>query len=136
MQTLSTRLQDTFYHPRNPSHVGAPRRACTPRAQAPSSPSTPPPPAQQQQRNAPYPYTTATQLPPADPATRRYTSFLPPFFSRPTVLETYDDGLWGLVQPLDLSALGLVDIGLRAVVARLGDGSLLVGGGGWAHWWG
>lgn len=51
---------------------------------------------------------------------------LPPFFSRATVLETYADGLWGLVQPLDLRAVGLVDIGLRSVVARLGDGSLLL----------
>lgn len=41
-------------------------------------------------------------------------------------METYADGLWGLVQPLDLRGLGLVDIGLRSVVARLGDGSLLL----------
>jgi hypothetical protein len=57
---------------------------------------------------------------------RRYLSFLPPFFSRTTVLEELAPNLWGLTQPLQIP--GQADIRIRMVVARLEDGSLLLCG--------
>ena len=42
---------------------------------------------------------TSADLAAADlAASRRYTSFLPPFFSRATTLEALGEGLWGLTQ--------------------------------------
>lgn len=55
-------------------------------------------------------------------ASRQYPSLLPPFSQRETVLETYGEGLWGLVQPFPLG----LDIRLRGVVAKLDDGTLML----------
>jgi hypothetical protein len=72
-------------------------------------------PPQQQQSNASD-----------DAAARKYLSLLPPFFSRPTRLEQFGPGLWGLTQPLKLEPISSFDIQLRMTAARLPDGSLLL----------
>jgi hypothetical protein len=61
-----------------------------------------------------------------DAAARKYLSLLPPFFSRPTRLEQFGPGLWGLTQPLKLEPISSFDIQLRMTAARLPDGSLLL----------
>lgn len=57
---------------------------------------------------------------------RRYLSILPPFFSRSTTLEELGEGVWGMVQPLQV--FGQPDIRLRMVVARLEDDTLALVG--------
>lgn len=57
---------------------------------------------------------------------REFLSLFPPFFMRTTTFEEFRDGLYVLTQPLALGSSGF-DVKLRMTVARLGDGSLLVG---------
>lgn len=59
---------------------------------------------------------------------REFLSLFPPFFGRTTQVEQYAPGLYGLVQPLALTEGGGFDVRLRMTVAKLRDGSLLVGG--------
>lgn len=75
--------------------------------------------------------TSSSDLVPTDNATaiqesRKYFSFLPPFFSRETTLKELAPGLWAMAQPL--KPPGQADIRLRMTIATLSNGSLVLSG--------